>query len=67
MLADVQRFANALKDQGIEPGGVVGIFVLMIAAVAVHPLLVRLDLNAARPGVMDLLNRKVVERGAEED
>jgi acetyl-CoA synthetase len=38
MLADVRRFANALKDQGIEPGDVVGIFVLMIAAVVVAML-----------------------------
>ena len=32
LLADVQRFANALKDRGIGPGDVVGIFLPMIPA-----------------------------------
>jgi acetyl-CoA synthetase len=35
---DVQRFANALKDLGIEPGDVVGIFLPMIPEVAVAML-----------------------------
>jgi acetyl-CoA synthetase len=35
---DVQRFANALKDQGIEPGDIVGIFLPMIPEVAVAML-----------------------------
>ena len=35
---DVQRFANALKDRGIEKGDVVGIFVPMIPEVAVAML-----------------------------
>jgi acetyl-CoA synthetase len=36
--ADVQRFANALKDLGIEAGDVVGIFLPMIPEVAVAML-----------------------------
>ena len=36
--ADVQRFANALKDRGIGPGDVVGIFLPMIPEVAVAML-----------------------------
>ena len=36
--ADVQRFANALKDRGIKPGDVVGIFLPMIPEVAVAML-----------------------------
>jgi acetyl-CoA synthetase len=36
--ADVQRFANALKDHGIEKGDVVGIFLPMIPEVAVAML-----------------------------
>jgi acetyl-CoA synthetase len=36
--ADVQRFANALKDLGIEQGDVVGIFLPMIPEVAVAML-----------------------------
>src|SRR3954449_1499306 len=35
---DVQRFANALKDQGIEKGDVVGIFLPMIPEVVVSML-----------------------------
>jgi acetyl-CoA synthetase len=35
---DVQRFANALKDQGVKPGDVVGIFLPMIPEVAVAML-----------------------------
>src|SRR4051794_33222597 len=35
---DVQRFANALKDHGIGPGDVVGIFLPMIPEVAVAML-----------------------------
>ncbi len=35
---DVQRFANALKDRGIEKGDVVGIFLPMIPEVAVAML-----------------------------
>ena len=35
---DVQRFANALKDHGIEPGDVVGIFLPMIPEVVVAML-----------------------------
>jgi len=35
---DVQRFANALKDLGVEKGDVVGIFVPMITEVAVAML-----------------------------
>ena len=38
LLADVQRFANALKDRGIEAGDVVGIFLPMIPEVAVAML-----------------------------
>jgi acetyl-CoA synthetase len=38
LLADVQRFANALKDRGISKGDVVGIFLPMIPAVAVAML-----------------------------
>jgi acetyl-CoA synthetase len=38
LLADVQRFANVLKDQGVEPGDVVGIFLPMIPEVAVAML-----------------------------
>src|SRR6266508_1070773 len=38
LLADVQRFANALKDRGIGKGDVVGIFLPMIPAVAVAML-----------------------------
>jgi acetyl-CoA synthetase len=37
-LADVQRFANALKDRGIGAGDVVGIFLPMIPEVAVAML-----------------------------
>jgi acetyl-CoA synthetase len=36
--ADVQRFANALKDRGIGPGDVVGIYLPMIPEVAVAML-----------------------------
>ncbi|MBA3407143.1 MAG: AMP-binding protein, partial [Solirubrobacterales bacterium] len=36
--ADVQRFANALKDRGIKAGDVVGIFLPMIPEVAVAML-----------------------------
>ncbi|HZH25183.1 MAG TPA: acetate--CoA ligase [Solirubrobacteraceae bacterium] len=36
--ADVQRFANALKERGIKPGDVVGIFLPMIPEVAVAML-----------------------------
>src|SRR4051812_37906630 len=35
---DVQKFANALKDIGVEPGDVVGIFLPMIPEVAVAML-----------------------------
>jgi acetyl-CoA synthetase len=35
---DVQRFANALKDRGVEPGDVVGIFLPMIPEVVVAML-----------------------------
>jgi acetyl-CoA synthetase len=35
---DVQRFANALKDRGVKPGDVVGIFLPMIPEVAVAML-----------------------------
>ena len=35
---DVQKFANALKDLGVEPGDVVGIFLPMIPEVAVAML-----------------------------
>ena len=38
LLADVQRFANALKARGIEAGDVVGIFLPMIPEVAVAML-----------------------------
>jgi acetyl-CoA synthetase len=38
LLADVQRFANALKDQGVEEGDVVGIFLPMIPEVVVAML-----------------------------
>jgi acetyl-CoA synthetase len=38
LLADVQRFANALRDHGIEKGDVVGIFLPMIPEVAVAML-----------------------------
>ncbi len=38
LLADVQRFANALRDRGIEKGDVVGIYLPMIPAVAVAML-----------------------------
>jgi acetyl-CoA synthetase len=35
LLADVERFANALKDQGVEKGDVVGIYLPMIPEVVV--------------------------------
>jgi len=38
LLRDVQRFANALKDQGITKGDVVGIYLPMIPEVAVAML-----------------------------
>jgi acetyl-CoA synthetase len=38
LLADVQRFANALRDQGVEKGDVVGIFLPMIPEVVVAML-----------------------------
>jgi acetyl-CoA synthetase len=38
LLADVQRFANALKDLGVEKGDVVGIYLPMIPEVAVAML-----------------------------
>jgi acetyl-CoA synthetase len=38
LLADVQRFANALRDCGIEKGDVVGIYLPMIPEVAVAML-----------------------------
>ena len=38
LLADVQRLANALKDRGIGPGDVVGIFLPMIPEVVVAML-----------------------------
>jgi acetyl-CoA synthetase len=38
LLADVQRFANALRDRGIEKGDVVGIFLPMIPEVVVAML-----------------------------
>jgi acetyl-CoA synthetase len=38
LLADVERFANALKDLGIEKGDVVGIYLPMIPEVAVAML-----------------------------
>ncbi len=38
LLADVQRFANALKDLGIQKGDVVGIYLPMIPEVAVAML-----------------------------
>ena len=38
LLADVQRFANALKDLGVEPGDVVGIYLPMIPEVVVSML-----------------------------
>jgi acetyl-CoA synthetase len=38
LLGDVQRFANALKDHGIESGDVVGIFLPMIPEVVVAML-----------------------------
>jgi len=38
LLGEVQRFANALKDLGIEPGDVVGIYLPMIPEVVVSML-----------------------------
>ena len=38
LLADVQRFASALKDLGIKPGDVVGIYLPMIPEVVVSML-----------------------------
>ena len=38
LLADVQKFANALKDRGVEAGDVVGIFLPMIPEVVVAML-----------------------------
>jgi acetyl-CoA synthetase len=38
LLGDVQRFANALKDLGVEPGDVVGIYLPMIPEVVVSML-----------------------------
>ncbi len=38
LLADVQRFANALKDVGVGPGDVVGIYLPMIPEVVVAML-----------------------------
>jgi acetyl-CoA synthetase len=38
LLADTQRFANVLKDRGVEAGDVVGIFLPMIPEVAVAML-----------------------------
>ena len=38
LLADVQRFANALRDRGIGPGDVVGIYLPMIPEVVVAML-----------------------------
>jgi acetyl-CoA synthetase len=38
LLADVQRFANALKDQGVEKGDVVGIYLPMIPEVVIAML-----------------------------
>jgi acetyl-CoA synthetase len=38
LLADVQRFANALKDQGVAKGDVVGIYLPMIPEVVVAML-----------------------------
>ena len=38
LLADVQRFANALRDRGIEKGDVVGIYLPMIPEVVVAML-----------------------------
>ncbi len=38
LLADVQRFANALKDQGVRKGDVVGIYLPMIPEVVVAML-----------------------------
>ena len=38
LLADIQRFANALKDRGIEKGDVVGIYLPMIPEVVVAML-----------------------------
>jgi len=38
LLADVQRFANALKDRGVRAGDVVGIFLPMIPEVVVAML-----------------------------
>jgi acetyl-CoA synthetase len=38
LLAEVQRFANALKDQGVERGDVVGIYLPMIPEVVVAML-----------------------------
>ncbi len=38
LLADTQRFANALKDVGVEPGDIVGIYLPMIPEVVVAML-----------------------------
>jgi acetyl-CoA synthetase len=38
LLAEVERFANALKDQGVQKGDVVGIYLPMIPEVAVAML-----------------------------
>src|SRR2546423_7652716 len=38
LLRDVQRFANALKDHGVQPGDVVGIYLPMIPEVVVAML-----------------------------
>ncbi len=38
LLADVERFASALKDQGVQPGDVVGIYLPMIPEVVVAML-----------------------------
>jgi acetyl-CoA synthetase len=38
LLADVERFANALKDQGVQKGDVVGIYLPMIPEVVVAML-----------------------------
>ena len=54
---DVQRFANALKDLGIKPGDIVGIFLPMIPEVVVVDARLRAHRRAAQRRVRRLLGR----------
>ena len=57
LLAEVERFANALKDLGIRKGDIVGIYLPMIPEVVGRDARLRADRRAAQRRLRRLLRR----------